>query len=193
MGDQEDFDLAAIERKLDELQEGMTYLNRKQDATLRELKKMDVTIYKSIETLRMIAIVTIIILLAFVFALALQGSAKGCEVEASGPRDDQGLPHGEWRITLCDGTVTTGIIDHGRWHGPVAVRRPDGRMEIGFYDSGRKSGYWTYGKADGGSLSGDYRDGLLDGEWVLRDKSGEALVRECWNEGRWVGDGPCRR
>ena len=193
MDDRGDFDMAAIERKLAELQEGMTYLNRKQDATLREIKKTDVTIYKSIETLRTIAIVTIIILVAFVFALALQGSAKGCETEASGPRDDRGLPHGEWRITLCDGTVTTGNIEHGRWHGAVTVRRPDGRVEIGSYVSGRKSGYWTYGKSDGSSLSGDYRDGLLDGEWVLRDKGGEVLVRECWNEGRLVGDGTCPR
>ena len=116
----------------------MIHLSRKQDATLREIKKTDVTIYNSVNTIRTIAIVTVIILLALIFALALTGLAKGCETEASGPRDDKGLPHGEWQITLCDGTVTTGTIHHGRWHGPVTVRRPDGRVDIGVYDSGRK-------------------------------------------------------
>ena len=171
MGERKNFDLAAIERKLDEVQGGMTHLSRKQDQTLREIKMTDVTIYESVKTLRTIAVVTVIILLALVFALALAGSAKGCEVEASGPRDEEVLPHGEWQITLCDGTVKTGTIHHGRWHGPATVRRPDGRVEIGVYDLGRKNGYWTYGKADGGSLSGDYRDGLLDGDAL----SGRAL------------------
>lgn len=125
-------------------------------------------------------------------AEALLASANGCEREAHGPRDLNGLPHGEWRIVACDGTETIGTLDRGRWHGAATVKRPDGRVDIGAYAEGRKDGYWTYGAADGASTAGDYRAGLLDGEWVYRDRQGAELARECWKAGRMVNSGPCR-
>lgn len=66
-------------------------------------------------------------------AEALLGPASGCEREAKGPRDENGLPHGEWRMVACDGTETIGTLDRGRWHGVVTVKRPDGRVDIGRY------------------------------------------------------------
>ena len=124
---------------------------------------------------------------------ALLALASGCEREAKGHYDENGLPHGEWRIVLCDGTETTGMLDRGRWHGPVTVKRPDGRVDIGYYAEGRKDGHWTYGAADGASTAGDYRAGLLDGEWVYRDRKGAEITRECWKAGRLVNSGSCRK
>ncbi len=71
MSEAKDLALDAIERKLEEIQEGILYVSRRQDALEREMKRMDATIYRSIETLRMGAILTVIVLLAFVFAAAL--------------------------------------------------------------------------------------------------------------------------
>ncbi len=68
-----DFASDAIERKLEEVQEGLAYFNQRHDAVLRELKRLEATVNKAIETARMVAIVTVIALLAFVFALALPG------------------------------------------------------------------------------------------------------------------------
>lgn len=64
----------AVERKLEEVQEGLAYINHRNDAVLRELKRLEATVNKAVETVktvRTIAVVTIVILLAFMCALAL--------------------------------------------------------------------------------------------------------------------------
>ena len=64
----------AVERKLEEVQEGLAYINRRNDAVLRELKRLEATVNKAVETVktvRTIAVVTIIVLLALLCALAL--------------------------------------------------------------------------------------------------------------------------
>lgn len=64
----------AIERKLEEVQEGLAYINGRNDAVLRELKRLEATVNRAVETVktvRTIAVVTIVVLLALVFAAAL--------------------------------------------------------------------------------------------------------------------------
>ncbi len=60
-----------VDDKLTEIEEGIAYISRRQDAVQRELKRMDATIFKAVDDLRMGAIITIIVLLSFVFAIAL--------------------------------------------------------------------------------------------------------------------------
>ena len=60
-----------VDDKLTEIEEGIAYICRRQDAVQRELKRMDATIFKAVDDLRMGAIITIIVLLSFVFAIAL--------------------------------------------------------------------------------------------------------------------------
>ena len=61
----------AVERKLEEVQEGLAYLDRRNDAVLRELKRLEATVNKAAETVRTVAVAAIVVLLALTGALAL--------------------------------------------------------------------------------------------------------------------------
>lgn len=54
-----------------ELLDAIAWLSRQQNATQAELKRVDATIHRQTETYRTIAIVAVIAMLGFVFALAL--------------------------------------------------------------------------------------------------------------------------
>ena len=61
------------DEKLEEIKDGLVYISRRQDAFERGQQRMDVTISESVETLRRIAIIALVVVLAFVFAAALLG------------------------------------------------------------------------------------------------------------------------
>ncbi|MCY4555239.1 MAG: hypothetical protein OXF79_02375 [Chloroflexi bacterium] len=120
-------------------------------------------------------------------AAALAAPVGACTLDAKGPFDGDGLPHGEWRIVHCDGTEARGRFRHGDQYGSWTVRYPDGRTSAGSFASGRREGAWTYRYPGGSQVHGFYRDGLLDGVWTLSDENGAVMERECWRNGRWMG------
>ena len=114
--------------------------------------------------------------------------AGACPLEAQGPFDADGRPHGEWHIVHCDGTEAAGRFRHGDRHGSWTVHYPDGRTGEGAFVSDRRDGRWTYRYPDGSRVFGAYRDGLLDGVWTMNDANGATVQRECWKKGRWMGE-----
>lgn len=129
-------------------------------------------------------------LIPLALAVALVASPAGaCPLEAKGPFDADDRPHGGWRIVHCDGTEAAGRFRHGDRHGSAwTVRYPDGRTGEGEFVSDRRHGHWIYRYPDGSRVFGAYRDGLLDGVWTMYDANGATVERECWKNGRWMGE-----
>ena len=62
-----------VDDRLADIEAGIVHLSRRQDAMQVEMKRLDATIHRAMEDIRLGAIIVVIVLLAFVFALALPG------------------------------------------------------------------------------------------------------------------------
>jgi len=94
------------------------------------------------------------ILLALAFVL-LGAPGAACELNARGPFDASGRPHGKWRIVHCDGTKASGAHGHGDRHGLwTTIRSPDGRTGAGTFVNDRRDGRWCYDYPDGSRMFG---------------------------------------
>ena len=56
----------------------------------------------------------------------------------------------------------------------------------------RRDGRRSFRYPDGSRVFGAYREGRLDGAWTTNETNGATIERECWKNGRWMGEaGPC--
>ena len=112
----------------------------------------------------------------------LAAPAGACGLDAQGPFDAGGRPHGEGRIVHCDGTDAAGTFRHGDRHGSWTIHFPDGCTGAGTFANDRRDGRWSYRYPDGSLVDDIYRRGRLDGIWTMNDATGATVERECWKD-----------
>ena len=88
----------------------------------------------------------------------------------------------------CDATEAIGAPRHGDRHGWCTIHYPDGRTDHGAFANDRRDGRRSDRYRDGSLVDGTCRRGGLDGMWTMNDAAGATVERECWKDGRWMGD-----
>ena len=93
-------------------------------------------------------------------------------VRYEGPVDSRGMPHGEGKLTLPDGSVYEGAFFCGTRSGKGRVRYKNGSYYEGGFHDGEWSGAGTYIWPDGTKYVGSFRGGQLHGHGTVYKPDG---------------------
>ena len=104
-----------------------------------------------------------------------------------GPRDENGLPHGEGKLILVVGGTVTGTWVHGKQEGQGHVKFDSGAEYIGEILDDKYHG-WGKFTDPGQSYEGDWVNDLPHGVGIMHNDDGSIYVGEL-AEGEYHGEG----